>query len=370
LKIRRQGLVALCAASLATGAPAQQVVPSEEYIPAEPVKKAPPDYPTAAVSRLQEGWVQVSFIVSEKGDVIEPMIEQSSNAIFDAPTLRAIRDWRYKPAMLNGKPVEQSMVQTIIRYQLQAATGATPQFIKKYRAVSALIVAKKLDQAGPLVEELEKGELNYYETAWLSWLKYVYLDATGTAQPAVLIDLLNKALGSSGANDQILLPDTFVQASQRLYGLQVRRGDLSEAVAAFKRLEASTRAKHAKVYEDVMAALEPSYREVVNLVGGTKVLQVTGQVNEHNYWVHRMLRRSFAFGDVQGGKLEVVDVRCTRVNRRFVSMPENSVLKIPDTWGDCSLYIKGEEGTTFAFEEYPAGYSAADDSAPAAPTKE
>ena len=80
--------------------------------------------------------------------------------------------------------------------------------------------------------------------------------------------------------------------------------------------------------------------------------------------------RSFAFGDVQGGKLDVVDVRCTRANRRFVALPENAVLKIPDTWGDCSVYIKGVEGTEFTFDEYPAEYANAIDPAQVAPTKE
>ncbi len=375
MKMHRQSFLMLCGALFAAGAAAQPVPPpdtrADVYIPAEVVKKTPPNYPTNALNLRREGWVLVSFIISEDGAVIEPMIEDSSSPDFDATTLRAIRSWRYKPAMLGGKPVEQSMVQTIIRYQLQDAKGATAPFVKKYRAVYPMIAAKNFAGAGPLVQELEKGELNYYEETWLWWLKYVYLDAMGTAESGALIDALRKALGSSGAaTDDYLEPDVFVSASQRLYVLEVRRGDFSEAVAAFKRLEASTTAKRSKVYKDVLASLEPSYREVMNLVAGSKVLAETARVDEHNYWVHRMLRRSFAFGDVQGGKLEVVDVRCTRANRRFVAMPENAVLKIPDAWGDCSVYIKGDEGTTFAFEEYPADYASAVDPAQLAPMKQ
>jgi TonB family protein len=372
MNIRRQRTLVLCFALFAAGAAAQPArspgARDEVYIPAEVLTKTAPAYPPSAQQTGREGWVLVSFIVSEQGDVIEPMIEQSSSADFDATTLRAIKSWRFKPATLGGKPVEESMVQTIIRYKLQEANGASARFVKKYRAVYALIVAKNFVEAGPLVQALDKGELNFYEQAWLAWLNYVYLDAMGVAEPGALIDPLSKALASSGVEDDYLEPDVFVSASQRLYVLQARAGDLSEAVATFKRLKASKTAKRSKLYKDVVASLEPSYREVMNVVAGTRVLRQVARVDEHNYWVHRMLRRSFALGEVVSGKVEVVDVRCTRANRRFPSLPENAILQIPDSWGDCSVYIKGAEGTTFAFEEHPAGDASAVDPAQVAPT--
>jgi hypothetical protein len=101
----------------------------------------------------------------------------------------------------------------------------------------------------------------------------------------------------------------------------------------------------------------------MGLVKGPEVMRQAARVEENDYWVHRMRRRSFAIGDVQSGNLEVVDVRCTRQNRRFRELPKDSVLRIPDSWGDCSVYIKGDVGTTFAFEEYPDGYANAGDAA-------
>jgi TonB family protein len=338
------------------------------YIPAEPLNRSAPTYPASSLSSRREGWVLVSFIISEEGEVIEPMIEDSSNPDFDAPTLRAIRKWRYKPATVDGTPVEQSMVQTMIRYKLADAKGASSSFVKKYRAAYALIAAKNVAEAAPLVQELEKGEQNYYETAWFWWLKYAYLDTMGTAQPEALMQALDKALGSSETEDDAYLqPDVFVAASQRLYAMRARSGDLSGALAVYERLKASNTAKRSKLYKDVVASLEPSHSEILSLVAGPRVLRQTARVDEHNYWVHRMLRRSFALADVRNGKLDVVDVRCSRANRRFVSLPENAVLKIPDTWGDCGVYVKGDEGTTFAFEEYPAGYADAADPAQLAP---
>ena len=369
---RRVALV-LCGALLAAAAAAQEPAspPDDIYIPAEPLDRAAPNYPARALNNRREGWVRVSFIISEEGEVIEPMIEDSSHPDFDESALRAIERWRYRPATIGGRPVEQSMVETMIRYKIQEANGATPKFTQQYRKIYALIAANNVAEAGPLLQELEAGPLNFYEEAWFWWMKYVYLDATGTAEPAAQMEALSKALGSSDREDDVYLPpDVYVAASQRLLLLRARDGDFSGAVTVFQRLTASKTARKSKVFNDVVASLEPVYREITGLVAGPTVLKQTARVAEHDYWVHRMLRRSFAVGDVQGGELDVVDVRCTRANRRFVSLPEDAVLKIPDTWGDCSVYIKGDIGTTFAFEEYPDGFASAADPAQVAPTLE
>ncbi|HET8697069.1 MAG TPA: energy transducer TonB [Gammaproteobacteria bacterium] len=362
----------MCGALLAAVAAAQEPAPApavrlEAYMPAEPVNRAPPTYPGNALIQGREGWALVSFIISETGEVIEPMIEDSSHPDFDRPSLRAIERWRYKPATVDGKPVEQSMVQTMIRYQIEDAKGATPQFVKKYRQLYDLILAKNLTEAAPLLQTLEEGRLNFYEEAWLWWIKYVYLEATGTAEPAALEEALRKALGSSEiASDEYLQPDVYVAASERLFAVRARSGDFSGALAAFERLEASEPAKRSKRYGEAMTALQPIRREILDLVNGPNILQQKARIQENDYWVHRMLRRSFAVGDVQGGKLAVVDLRCKRANRRFVALPPDAVLKIPDSWGDCGVYIKGDVGTAFVFEEYPAGYSNAVEAAPTA----
>jgi len=376
MKTRRRHILALFSVLVPAGAAAQEPPRpldqvAETYVPAEPLQRPAPTYPGAALAHRREGWVRVSFVISDEGTVIEPMIEESSHNSFDASSLHAVEKWRYKPAMRDGKPVEQSMVQTIIRYQLEDdAKGAGQEFAGKYRKAYGLVGAKNFAAAGPLIQELDNGHLNSYEDALLWWLKYVYLDAMGAAKPEELIKALDRALGSSPDKDDAYLePDVFVSASQRLYALHVRGGDFSGALTAFERLTASKAAKRSKQYASAVASLEPSRREIMNAIAGPKVLRQTARVDEYNYWVHRMLRRSFGFGDVQGGKLEVVDVRCTRETRRFASLPENVILKIPDAWGDCSVYIKGDVGTVFAFEEYPDGHANAVDPSNLTPAK-
>jgi TonB family protein len=360
MKAYKQISSLLCGALLASNATAQEPAPSPDqrdntYIQAAALKRMAPSYPQAALSAGREGWVTLSFVISEEGKVIEPMIEDSSNRVFDASALQAVESWTYIPATVGGKPVEQSMVKTTIRYQLEDGRGARPQFIRKYRSIRDLILAHEFPEAGRSLEELEHGTLNYYEDAWLWWLKYVYLEASGTTDPDARMVALRKALGSTETeDDNYLESDVFVSASQNLYVLRVRSGDFSGAISVFERLKASKSAQRSKLYKDVVGALEPTYQQMMNAVAGPNVLRQKATVDEHNYWFHRMLRRSFSFGDVRNGNLDIVDLRCTRANRRLTSLPADAVLKIPDDWGDCSVYIKGDPGTTFSYEEYAA----------------
>ena len=48
-------------------------------------------------------------------------------------------------------------------------------------------------------------------------------------------------------------------------------------------------------------------------------------------------------------------MRCERGTRLYETYPDDAVWQVPESWGDCGVYIKGERGTTFTFEEYPAG---------------
>ncbi len=50
--------------------------------------------------------VTVTFIVGTDGRVHSPLILESAGAMRDHAVLRAVRSWRYRPAMCNGVPTE------------------------------------------------------------------------------------------------------------------------------------------------------------------------------------------------------------------------------------------------------------------------
>jgi protein TonB len=68
------------------------------------VQKVSPVYPSAArIGRIQ-GHVIVEAVIGLDGSVESAEI-LSSNPLFDAAALAAVRQWRYRPATMNGRPV-------------------------------------------------------------------------------------------------------------------------------------------------------------------------------------------------------------------------------------------------------------------------
>jgi hypothetical protein len=187
----------------------------------------------------------------------------------------------------------------------------------------------------------------------LWWAKYVYLSRASSADFAEMRRALERAVGFE---DMYLSPDQFVAAAERLVVLHAQALDIASAIATFERLRDTAEARKSRSYEQSIANLQPSYEAMLEVVNGEQPLATNGSVGEWDYWVHDLLRRSFAVADIKG-RLDALDIRCDRGTRRYDSVPIDTVWHVPENWGPCGIYLKGEPGTTFAFREYPRSYA-------------
>jgi len=66
-----------------------------------------PHYPDAAKKNRLEGTCVVRYTVGKNGRIIDiAILNHAPDPMFDEETLNTIRSWRYRPMMMNGKPVE------------------------------------------------------------------------------------------------------------------------------------------------------------------------------------------------------------------------------------------------------------------------
>lgn len=87
----------------------------------EAVAQVPPQYPSELRKAKVEGVVTVAFVLNEEGRVEDPRVENSSRVEFEKPALDAIKKWRFRPGMKEGKPV-RSFVRIPIRFRVAANT--------------------------------------------------------------------------------------------------------------------------------------------------------------------------------------------------------------------------------------------------------
>jgi protein TonB len=69
------------------------------------VSEVKPVYPPIAKAARQSGTVVLHALISKTG-TIEDLKVVSGNAMLQSAALDAVRQWRYRPYMLNGEPVE------------------------------------------------------------------------------------------------------------------------------------------------------------------------------------------------------------------------------------------------------------------------
>ena len=64
------------------------------------------DYPPEAAAAGHEGTVLLAFTITDEGSVVDPKVDVSSGyPELDAAALACVTNWRYHPAMQNGKPI-------------------------------------------------------------------------------------------------------------------------------------------------------------------------------------------------------------------------------------------------------------------------
>ncbi|ADE55284.1 energy transducer TonB [Coraliomargarita akajimensis] len=69
-------------------------------------KQAGPRYPSTAKRKKLQGYALAEFIVDENGSVAQVEIKQSSDPVFDKPTIDAIRGWKFSPGEKDGREVK------------------------------------------------------------------------------------------------------------------------------------------------------------------------------------------------------------------------------------------------------------------------
>jgi periplasmic protein TonB len=73
--------------------------------PPVPVRTFAPEYPEELRRDGVSGLVTVKCTIDAQGNVVDPVVEKSSNAAFEKPALAALMKWKFKPAKQDGAPV-------------------------------------------------------------------------------------------------------------------------------------------------------------------------------------------------------------------------------------------------------------------------
>lgn len=318
------------------------------FVPAKSIDRVAPQYPEAAARRGQEGWVKMSFVVDEQGNVQDPVIDDfAGHRSFKRTALRALQKWTFEPAIKDGKPTQQchQAVQFDFTMGDGSAMGAKRSFISKYRDIDTLRKEGKLEEAETLLGELHKSKnLNRYENAWL-WNMDAML-AERLQQPRRELTSLNRTLASAASHysENRTFNDDYVgYLHQKMFLLNARLGFYVDA------LKSATALEQMENQQDRYEKVQDSIAIINQHIASNENIFVPIELDERGTFFHTLARNKFAFAEISG-KLSTVEVRC-ETHREIFTVAESHVWSIPAGWGQCRVFVQGDEGTAFNLVE-------------------
>lgn len=87
--------------------------PGGDIRPPDLVRRIEPEYPEIARKARQEGVVVLEAIISSSGVIEEVRVVKSAGVLLDSAAEDAVRQWRYRPATLNGRAVRILLTVTV-----------------------------------------------------------------------------------------------------------------------------------------------------------------------------------------------------------------------------------------------------------------
>jgi protein TonB len=63
-------------------------------------------YPADALRNHVEGWVELSFTITETGSVRDvEIVDSQPQGVFESAATEAVEAWKFRPRLANGQPV-------------------------------------------------------------------------------------------------------------------------------------------------------------------------------------------------------------------------------------------------------------------------
>ncbi len=283
-----------------------------------------------------EGWVEVQFMVDADGKPFAPSVVASfGDPSYRAAALRAVRDWRYQPATIDGEARESAVRGKVTFRAPGVDTGASRRSVKTFgrfvRAVEQGQREKAQRDATALVSKAD----NLYEGALANMAKSLFEGEWGTER-AQLAHLTAAVAYETGA---IYLPDAlFRRALRNKFSLEVRLMRFGEAVQTFEVLAA--------LEDDVRPSILETRTRLDELADEDREFQVAAHLDsDSNSWNIALFKDEFAVVDLDG---EVTDV-VLRCERKFLKLAvvADQVYQIPKAYGRCRAEFVGAAGATF-----------------------
>lgn len=329
------------------GGPAIGRIPG--MVDAVPKNRRPPRFPPVLEDQGREGWVLLSLTVKVDGSVADIRVVDASDAdlSFDEAAVRAIREWTYEPATIQGVPVEQTNRLQMITFSLSGQRGARDGVIRKLKQFDRAMDQRDVARMESILADLRSSGMNLYEFGHYFLREgnlFALTDRPEEAHRAYVRGL--RSGGTDKSAERVL--------RRNILRMELILGQYRHAVETYEKLVAMG---GVPADDPIMQA---AGKLKLDLEGPPQLLRTTGRLvldcrkqslcgADQYYWVYGMARRTIHFIEATGDVQEV-EARCDTISAK-AELKLGTSWNVPESWGACTLWVKGGKGATITVVE-------------------
>ncbi len=311
------------------------------------VDRALPESPRHRPRRLQEAWVQISYVVTPDGRAIDPIVINSSGGIqFEDEVRKVSESWRFEPTVTGA---ELPLNVTNTRFTIQGrGKGTTRRFARFAQHImrglhngDVAAARKEADAA------LKLGGWNLYESTIL-WLMVGRVEGA-EGDDVGKLEMYQRGLAVS--DERSLQRNARIDLLEDIFELESKFGQFSAAMRTLAVL------REIRGSAEAVARLAPRAEEIATILESSPTLLANATVANPcdcdagvALWDYAPTRRTFSFANLNGN-VERFEARCEQ-QRINGAVETDRQWTLGADWGFCQVFVFGDDGATFDFVEH------------------
>lgn len=324
----------------------EAILSANAYVPPVLITPKTPRFPHAPRRLGKEGWVVLDFMVDPKGKPYEiEATRLGGHKSFVEEAVRAVEQFVYEPASLNGRPVHARTTRTI-RFSL--GDKLYPRVSRDFFHVYQNFLREAFEANSETAIHQSYQQLSAFgiqktgEMELLNFAKALY--ASRIKDHFRAMEYLTDALSLEN-EDSVFQDEERLRHLQSLFWLQFHNKNFGAALDTWQRIEPKLSDSRKR----------SSYTNLVTQILGYKeserAFAARRSINGTKRFAHKLLTNAFTLSNVEGS-LTTAKLYC--ISGFIIYEIELQVrYVVPPNLSDCRLVVTGSPNTTFTISENP-----------------
>lgn len=316
-----------------------QISLAQSLVAPQPITSSQPPQPTNASGQLIDGWVTIRYSVLADGttanvralNVVPPTIDAE-------PVLRAAEQWIFAPGTRDGAAIDWHNNETRVVFRSQGGGSPTADaFAEAYAEVGSLLEGGDHERALAASQTLIAEDAARLSEIGLALVQQALIHVEREDYHSALAPL------QMATDPRVPMLDGVQLFTALQLRMQVEQNlsHTHEAIQSYQRLTKG-------IGPNEPNQLQPQGDLLMRVWEEEPMLAVSGRI-DNGSWRFDVERPFFYIAAIDGN-IATIEAEC-ETQRIALPFDPDADYQLPESFGACTLFVQGDEGTTFSLVE-------------------